>query len=74
MLPNVWRDPQAERRLQRPRAQAGVAVLGRQDGAQKFDAGLHDAVAVRSLLQSVADGQLGEVGERETQEGYRIPG
>ncbi|MDQ1042334.1 hypothetical protein QFZ76_000570 [Streptomyces sp. V4I2] len=67
--PDVLSDPQAEGCLQRPLGQAGVVVLGRQDGTEEFDAGFHDGVGMHTLVQFVAAGQLGEVGEGEARNG-----
>jgi hypothetical protein len=69
MLTDVLSDPQTERRLQWRPGQAGVVVLGRQDGTEEFDAGLHGGVSVHTLVQFVGGGQLGEVGEGETRDG-----
>ena len=69
---DVPRDPQAERHLRRGARHRGVAVLGRQDGTEEFDAGRDDRFRVRALVDLLARGQLGEVGEDEPRD--RIAG
>lgn len=48
VFPEVVSDPQAERRLQRRLGRVGVAAWGQQDGAEQFDAGVHDGVGVHA--------------------------